>query len=54
MLCGADLLVQVNGTANIRAIEAAAAAGVPRFAFISAHIPPVPGIDIALRGYVQV
>jgi hypothetical protein len=36
--------LQTCGTANITAIEAAAKAGVPRFVFISAQIPNVPGI----------
>lgn len=41
---------QLNGTANVTAIEAAAKAGVPRFVFISAHIPNIPGIGEALGG----
>ena len=46
-------MARVNGAANAAAIAAAAAAGVPRFAYVSAHIPSVPGFDYALRGYVD-
>jgi len=46
-------MLKLNGTANVHAIEAAALAGIPRFAFISAQIPPIPGIEFLLRGYVQ-
>lgn len=35
---------QVNGAANVSVIEAAKAAGVERFVFISAYIPNIPGI----------
>lgn len=35
---------QLNGTANVTAVEQCAAAGVPRFVFLSAQIPQVPGI----------
>ena len=34
--------LQVNGTANILAMEAAKEAGVPRFAFISVHDYKLP------------
>jgi len=46
-------MLQVNGAANAAAIAAAKAAGVPRFAYISAHIPPVPGFEYLMQGYVQ-
>jgi len=48
----ADML-KTNGTANVTAIEEAAKAGVPRFVYISAHIPPLPGIELVLGGYVR-
>lgn len=46
-------MLKFNGTANVAAIEAAKAAGVPRFVFISAQIPNIPGIEMLLGGYVQ-
>jgi hypothetical protein len=49
----ADML-RINGTANAAAIATAKEAGVPRFVYISAHTPPVPGIDMLLSGYIQV
>jgi hypothetical protein len=45
---------RVNGAANAAAIAAAKAAGVPRFVYVSAHTPNVPGIDLLLSGYIQV
>eukprot|EP00955_Chlamydomonas_euryale_P067455 359841-Chlamydomonas_euryale.AAC.8 len=36
--------LQVNGTANVMAVEACKAAGIPRFVYISATIPQLPGI----------
>lgn len=45
---------KVNGAANAAAIAAAKAAGVPRFVYVSAHTPNVPGIDLLLSGYIQV
>jgi nucleoside-diphosphate-sugar epimerase len=44
---------RINGTANAAAIAAAAAAGVPRFVYVSAALPPLPGLDALLPGYVQ-
>lgn len=41
------------GTANVEAISAASAAGVPRFVFISATIPDLPGLSSLLGGYIQ-
>ena len=35
--------MQMNGTANVNLVEAAAAAGVPRMAFISVHDYALPG-----------
>lgn len=46
-------MAQVNGAANAAAIAAAKSAGVPRFAYISAHIPNVPGFDYLMQGYVE-
>lgn len=46
-------MLRVNGTANAVAIAAAKAAGVPRFVYISAHIPNVPGLEYLASGYVQ-
>lgn len=46
-------MLQVNGAANAAAIAAAKAAGVPRFAYISAHIPALPGFDYLMEGYVK-
>jgi hypothetical protein len=46
-------MLQVNGAANAAAIAAARAAGVPRFAYISAHIPAVPGFEYLMEGYVK-
>ncbi|KAF5836117.1 hypothetical protein DUNSADRAFT_6370 [Dunaliella salina] len=48
-----EAMLRTNGTANATLIEAAAKAGVPRFVYVSAHIPNIPGIDLVLRGYVQ-
>jgi len=45
---------RINGTANATAIATAKAAGVPRFVYLSAHTPNVPGIDLILSGYIQV
>ena len=44
---------QVNGAANAAAIAAAKAAGVPRFAYVSAHVPALPGFDYVMEGYVK-
>nr|QKY15174.1 NAD dependent epimerase/dehydratase (TERH) [Polytomella parva] len=44
---------KTNGTSNVTAIEAASAAGVPRFVYVSAFIPFVPGLSFALEGYVK-
>ncbi|GLC37033.1 hypothetical protein PLESTF_000726200 [Pleodorina starrii] len=46
-------MLRVNGAANVSLIEAARAAGVKRFVFISAHIPNIPGIDAVLGGYIR-
>jgi hypothetical protein len=46
-------MLQVNGAANAAAIAAAKAAGVPRFAYVSAHIPDIPGFEYLMQGYVQ-
>ncbi|GBF87375.1 hypothetical protein Rsub_00086 [Raphidocelis subcapitata] len=46
-------MLQVNGAANAAAIAAARAAGVPRFAYVSAHMPPVPGFEQLMEGYVK-
>lgn len=35
---------QLNGTANVTLMEQASKGGVPRFTYISAHIPNLPGI----------
>lgn len=52
-----DNMYKVCGTANMRAMDAAAAAGVPRFAFISVHDYKMPAgwhaQDFLLRGYFQ-
>lgn len=40
---------RVNGTANAVAMAAAKAAGIPRFAYVSAFIPPVPGFDVIAK-----
>mmetsp|Transcript_21028 Transcript_21028/g.58438 ORF Transcript_21028/g.58438 Transcript_21028/m.58438 type:complete len:314 (-) Transcript_21028:330-1271(-) len=48
-----EAMLRTNGTANATLIEAAAKAGVPRFVYVSAHIPNIPGIELVLRGYVQ-
>jgi uncharacterized protein YbjT (DUF2867 family) len=45
-------MLTVNGAANAAAIAAAAEAGVPRFALVSAHVPAVPGFDYLMEGYV--
>jgi hypothetical protein len=47
-------MARVNGAANAAAIAAAKAAGIPRFVYLSAHTPNVPGIDLLLSGYIQV
>ncbi|KAJ9505672.1 hypothetical protein QJQ45_011388 [Haematococcus lacustris] len=46
-------MLQTNGVANVAAIEAAAQAGIPRFVFISAAIPNIPGLEYLLGGYVN-
>lgn len=46
-------MARVNGAANAAAIAAAKAAGIPRFVYVSAHTPNVPGIDLLLSGYIQ-
>jgi len=46
-------MLKVNGTANAAAIATSKAAGIPRFVYISAQLPNVPGLDYALAGYVQ-
>ena len=46
-------MLRVNGAANAAAIAAASSAGVPRFVYVSAHIPNIPGFDVLLSGYVQ-
>ncbi|EFJ48658.1 hypothetical protein VOLCADRAFT_60325, partial [Volvox carteri f. nagariensis] len=46
-------MLKVNGAANVSLIEAARAAGVKRFVFISAHIPNIPLIDAVLGGYIR-
>jgi hypothetical protein len=46
-------MLQVNGAANAAAIAAARASGVPRFAYVSAHIPAVPGFEYLMEGYVK-
>eukprot|EP00798_Chlamydomonas_sp_ICE-L_P005825 gene5825-6110_t len=48
-----EQMMKVNGTANVDLVKAAKAAGVPRFVFISATIPNVPGIEMLLGGYVK-
>jgi hypothetical protein len=48
-----DQMRRVNGTANAVAIAAARAAGIPRFALVGAHIPPLPGFDVLAKGYVE-
>lgn len=45
--------MQVNGTANVLAIETAKDAGVPRFVFISATIPKLPGLGMLVGGYIN-
>lgn len=45
---------RINGAANAAAIAASKAAGIPRFVYVSAHTPNVPGIDLLLSGYIQV
>ncbi len=40
----------MNGTANVTAVETAKAAGVPRFVFVSATIPNLPGIGGCKHG----
>lgn len=48
-----EQMLKINGTANITAMETAKAAGVPKFVYVSANIPNVPGIDFVLGGYIQ-
>lgn len=48
-----EQMMKVNGTANIDVIRASKEAGVPRFVFVSATIPPVPGIGMVLGGYIK-
>jgi hypothetical protein len=48
-----DHMLKINGTANQVAVAAAKAAGIPRYAYISAHIPPVPGLNLLLDGYIR-
>ena len=43
----------MNGTANVLAIETAKDAGVPRFVFISATIPKLPGLGMLVGGYIN-
>ncbi|KAG2444070.1 hypothetical protein HYH02_009013 [Chlamydomonas schloesseri] len=45
--------LRVNGAANVALIETARAVGVPRFVFVSAHIPNVPGIEALIGGYIR-
>ncbi|KAG2436772.1 hypothetical protein HXX76_006296 [Chlamydomonas incerta] len=49
----AEEQLRVNGAANVALIEAAKTAGVPRFVFISANIPNVPGIEALIGGYIR-
>jgi len=46
---------RVNGDANVAAIAAAAQAGVPRFCYVSAQMPPLPGAveNALLAGYAD-
>ncbi|KXZ43484.1 hypothetical protein GPECTOR_89g504 [Gonium pectorale] len=46
-------MLKLNGAANVSLIEAAKAAGVKRFVYVSAHIPNIPGIDVLLGGYIR-
>ena len=48
-----EAMLRVNGEANTRVINAAADAGVARFAFISAHDYAFPGDLVLLKGYFQ-
>ncbi len=41
---------RINGTANATAIHTAKAAGVPRFVYVSAHIPSIPGLETLAAG----
>ena len=41
------------GTANVEAVSAASAAGVPRFVFVSATVPDLPGLSMVLGGYIN-
>ncbi|KAG2497539.1 hypothetical protein HYH03_004286 [Edaphochlamys debaryana] len=45
--------LRTNGAANVSLIEAARAAGVPRFVFISAAPFNIPGIEMLLGGYIR-
>eukprot|EP00292_Cryptomonas_paramecium_P022007 CAMPEP_0113684188 /NCGR_PEP_ID=MMETSP0038_2-20120614/13828_1 /TAXON_ID=2898 /ORGANISM="Cryptomonas paramecium" /LENGTH=169 /DNA_ID=CAMNT_0000603837 /DNA_START=189 /DNA_END=694 /DNA_ORIENTATION=+ /assembly_acc=CAM_ASM_000170 len=47
-----DEMKRMNGDSNIVVAEEAAAAGVPRFVFVSATFPPFPA-SIPLRGYIE-
>ncbi|GAX72766.1 hypothetical protein CEUSTIGMA_g222.t1 [Chlamydomonas eustigma] len=46
-------MLKINGTANVTAVETAKAEGVPRYVFISATIPNLPGLGFILSGYVN-
>lgn len=46
-------MLRINGEANRTIIETAAATGVPRFVYISAHIPNIPIADQLIKGYIQ-
>eukprot|EP00879_Flechtneria_rotunda_P003521 GHRR01003752.1.p2 GENE.GHRR01003752.1~~GHRR01003752.1.p2 ORF type:complete len:312 (+),score=90.77 GHRR01003752.1:229-1164(+) len=46
-------MLKINGTANSVAIATAKAAEVPRFVYISGHIPNIPGLELVAQGYVH-
>jgi hypothetical protein len=46
-------MLKMNGEVNVRLVNAAADAGVGRFAYISAHDYQFPGDLVLLRGYFQ-
>ncbi|GAX81945.1 hypothetical protein CEUSTIGMA_g9373.t1 [Chlamydomonas eustigma] len=46
-------MLKVNGTANVVAVETAKAVGVPRYVFVSATIPKIPGLGMILGGYIN-
>ncbi|KAG1674389.1 hypothetical protein FOA52_012915 [Chlamydomonas sp. UWO 241] len=48
-----EQMLRINGTANVTAVETCKAAGVPRFVFISATIPAIPGLDYLIGGYTK-